>query len=57
MRGDFDEQEHVVVERRRIEFGASVSNCGDNKSCTCSASLEQAALQAMRLVAIPAKTA
>jgi hypothetical protein len=57
VRGDFDEQEHVVVERRRIEFGASVSNCGDNKSCTCSASLEQAALQAMRLVAIPAKTA
>jgi len=33
VRGDFDEQEHVVVERRRVEFGASVSNCGDNKSC------------------------
>jgi len=33
VRRDFDEQEHVVVDRRRIEFGASVSNCGNNKSC------------------------
>jgi hypothetical protein len=57
VRRDFDEQEHVVVDRRRIEFGASVSNCGNNKSCTYRASREQAGPQAICLVTIPAKTA
>jgi hypothetical protein len=57
VRRDFDEQEYVVVDRRRIKFGASVSNCGNNKSCTCRASREQAGPQAICLAAIPAKTA